>query len=256
MPMAETVSPFPHGSRGAVSLTFDDGSGSQRDLAVPLLDDRGMRGTFYIHPRDGASGQADWRDRLTPWKPVAEQGHEIGNHSLTHTCSRAMLMDGSCSRFLEDLTLADIEQDVLEAERRLESVFGASRRSFAYPCYEDFVGGGAARQSYVPVIAKHFIAGRSRNDLPNSPAMCDLHCLSSYPCERMSGAEMVGLAQRAASQGKWVILTIHGIDEGHLPVCLYDFRELCDFLAETSDIWTAPVATVAESITKWRAATI
>ena len=252
--MAESIAPFPPGYQGAVSLSFDDGLQSQCDVAVPLMEDRGLRATFYVSPRDKTPGRGDWREFLAPWQQVAERGHEIGNHSLTHTCSRAMWLE-PCDRCLEDLAVADIEQDVVEAERRLEAVFGASRRSFAYPCYEDFVGVGTNRQSYVPVIAKHFIAGRSKSDYPNSPLTCDLHYLTSYPCERMSGAEMVGLAARAISLGRWVILTFHGIDEGHLPVWYKDLREVCDFLTENRDIWTAPVVTVAQNIIKWRNAT-
>jgi peptidoglycan/xylan/chitin deacetylase (PgdA/CDA1 family) len=26
----------------------------------------------------------DWRERWAAWKKVTEQGHELGNHSLTH----------------------------------------------------------------------------------------------------------------------------------------------------------------------------
>ncbi|MDT7892902.1 MAG: polysaccharide deacetylase family protein, partial [Armatimonadota bacterium] len=43
--------PFPKGCRAAVSLTFDDGLKSQLEVAVPLLNDRGLRATFYLNPR-------------------------------------------------------------------------------------------------------------------------------------------------------------------------------------------------------------
>ena len=46
------------------------------------------------------------------------------------------------------MTLEDIERDVLEAERRLRSSIPEQTvRSFGYPCYQDFVGVGANRQS-------------------------------------------------------------------------------------------------------------
>ena len=71
----------------------------------------------------------------------------------------------------------------------------------------------------------------------------------------MSGAELVGLAERAAALGRWSILTFHGIHEGHLPVADVDLRELCGFLARhRARIWTAPVATVAQAISQWRRA--
>lgn len=76
--------PFPKGCRAAVSLTFDDGLKSQLEVAVPLLNDRGLRATFYLNPRGTTPESDDWRERWAAWKKVAEQGHELGNHSLTH----------------------------------------------------------------------------------------------------------------------------------------------------------------------------
>ena len=81
----------------------------------------------------------------------------------------------------------------------------------------------------------------------------DLHDLWSWPAERMSGAELVGLAERAAAEGRWAVFTFHGIDEGHLPVAAVDLVELCGFLARHRDrLWTAPVAVVAQHVIEWR----
>jgi peptidoglycan/xylan/chitin deacetylase (PgdA/CDA1 family) len=83
--MGERVmAPFPPGRRAAISLTFDDGLRSQREIAVPLLNDRGLRATFYLNPRGTTPESDDWQERWAAWKEVAEQGHELGNHSLTH----------------------------------------------------------------------------------------------------------------------------------------------------------------------------
>ena len=157
-------------------------------------------------------------------------------------------------RGLEALTLEDIERDVLEAERRLRAALPEhSERTFGYPCYQAHVGAGPTRRSYVPVIARHFVAARGKGEVANHPLTCDLHYLWSWPVERMWGAELVGLAERAAGQGRWAILTFHGIHEGHLPAADVDLRELCAFLARSRDrLWTAPVATVARRIAAWR----
>ncbi len=55
------ISPFPDDWCGAVSLTFDDGLCSQLERAVPLLNDHGLRGTFYLTPRGD-----DWETHLSP----------------------------------------------------------------------------------------------------------------------------------------------------------------------------------------------
>lgn len=43
--------PWANDCKGAVSLTFDDGSQSQLDIAIPILNEFGLLGTFYINPR-------------------------------------------------------------------------------------------------------------------------------------------------------------------------------------------------------------
>src|SRR5438067_2422069 len=74
---------WPDNCRGAISLTFDDGSETQLRRAFPILTERGLLGTFYLVPRGD-----DYAQRLAPWGAVHEAGHEIGNHSLGHTCTR------------------------------------------------------------------------------------------------------------------------------------------------------------------------
>ncbi len=244
---AAAGAPWPGGCCGAVSLTFDDGLASQWRLAVPLLEAHGLRGTFYLNP----SG-TQWAERLAPWREVAAHGHELGNHTCGHPCARGF-QSSPGARGLEDMTLEELSADIDLAEQRLAALSGTGGRSFAYPCYQDHVGEGVGRRSYVPLIAQRFVAGRGRGEVANHPATADLHALWSFPVERCSGAALVGLAERAARQGRWAILTFHGVDEGHLPVAQVDLRELCEHLrARQSDIWTAPVAEVAAAIAAWR----
>ena len=239
---------WPDGRAGAVSLTFDDGHPSQLDAAIPIMNSLSMAGTFYVNP------PADYVEWLKPWREARRQGHEIGNHTVQHICSRnfGFRADGTG---LETVTLETIEADILDAQARLrEGIPEQSECTFCYPCAQTFVGEGASRQSYVPVAARHFIAARGIGEWANHPALCDLLCLSSYDCRRMSGAEMFGLAEQAAAQGRWAIMTFHGVGSGHLSVGASDFRELCEALNRHRDrIWTAPVIEVAKHIRQWRA---
>ncbi|MGH2390091.1 MAG: polysaccharide deacetylase family protein [Chloroflexota bacterium] len=250
--VAAAGGPWPEQCLGAVSLTFDDGLWSQRETAIPLLDEYRLNGTFYLNPTAGED-DAERRERLAPWNVAARHGHEIGNHSLTHPCSENFAFKAG-ARGLEHMTPTEIEADVLEAERRLRAAIPEQgERSFAYPCYQTYVGSGISRQSYVPVIARHFAAGRALGETANDPARCDLHCLWSHPVERQTGAAMVGLAERAAAEGRWTVLTFHGIHEGHLSVAEGDLRELCAFLDRHRDrIWTAPLVDVARRVRTWR----
>lgn len=241
---------WPDEYEGAVSLTFDDGLPSQLRIAIPMMNDLRLRGTFYLSPKED-----DWRSRLAVWTPVHEAGHEIGNHSLSHTCSRGFVDDPK-AHGLEALTLQDIEADVIEAERRLSELFPRPHgRSFCYPCWQSDVGEGLTRQSYVPVIAQHFIAARGLGEVPNHPLTCDLHYLWSWDVSRMTGAQLVGLAEQCASRGRWGVFVFHGIDAGHLPVATVDFAELTHHLnRHRNRIWTAPVAEIARWVRQLRAA--
>ena len=152
------------------------------------------------------------------------------------------------------MTLADIEADILEASRRLRELIPEQEVfTFCYPCYQDYVGESVHRQSYVPIVAKHFPAGRGKGEIANHPLTADLAYLSSFPVERMSGAELVGLAERATAQNRWAVLTFHGIHQGHLSVQDVDFRELVTHLARHRHrIWVAPVVEVAQRLIEWR----
>ncbi|MBX3014908.1 MAG: polysaccharide deacetylase family protein [Caldilineaceae bacterium] len=243
--MSTSLSPWPSACQGAVSLTFDDGLASQLNLAIPMLDKYNLQATFYVNPRD------NYQEQLIPWRAAAATGHEVGNHTISHPCSKnfAFISDNG-RRGLEEMSLADMEQEIVEAGRRISAVIPAQTAvSYGYTCYQPFVGRGANRQSYVPVVAKHCVAGRGRGERPNDPRYCDLWYLWSTPCERMTGAELVGLAEQAATQGRWTILTFHGINEGHLSVAAGDLEELCSYLAHNRErLWTAPVATIAQRV--------
>lgn len=249
--MASGKDVWPKGICGAVSLTFDDGDESQLKRAIPRMEERGLKGTFYLCPKGD-----DYLERLAPWREVAARGHEIGNHSLGHNC--ACNLSENPNRGLDVMTLADIEADVLEAERRLcELVPGTGPRSFCYPCYQTDVGHGLTRQSYVPVIAKHFVAARTGGEfgIPNHPLYADLHFLVSADCTRMSGPELVGLVERAARQGRWVLFTFHGIDSGRLGIPEYEFLDLLDHLAANKHrVWTGTVKEIAQYLWEVRRA--
>ena len=229
--------------RGAVSLTFDDGLESQLTKALPAMEQAGVKATFYLGVRGG-----NWATDKARWAEVAARGHEIGNHSLSHTCSRNLWG----SRGLEDMTVEEVERDIVSAQERLDEIAPHQEQwTFAYPCYDTFVGRGASRQSYVPVVAKRFLAGRGRGQygFANRPDAVDLACVWCTPTERMSGFEMIGLVEGLATRGLWIVLTFHEIDGSRLTVGSYDFGVLLEYLQRRSnEIWTAPLGEVAEKI--------
>src|SRR5207247_10661060 len=123
-----TASPWPDGCQGAVSLTFDDGMTSQLQVAIPMLNEHGLTGTFYLNPRG-----ENWEERLQPWREPARAGHEIGNHTMAHPCSRAF-RDSGAPAGLEALTLAELGADIVETQRALRAgIPDAEGGSFWHP---------------------------------------------------------------------------------------------------------------------------
>ena len=82
LPVLEECEKFkwPEGKHGAISITFDDARFSQIDTGLPILDEYNAKATFYV-------SIGSLKKRLDDWKKAAANGHEIGNHSLTHPCS-------------------------------------------------------------------------------------------------------------------------------------------------------------------------
>ena len=189
---------------------------------------------------------------MSPWAEVARRGHEIGNHSIAHTCSANFGGGGG----LEAMTLEQMEADILAAQGRLVELAPHQKDwSFAYPCYQAYVGRGKGRQSYVPVVAKHFLAGRGRGEygFANHPGAVDLAYVWGTDVQRMSGFEMIGLVEELTAQGRWVVLVMHEIDGARLTIGSYDFGILLGYLQRRSrDIWTAPLVEVARKVADYQ----
>jgi peptidoglycan/xylan/chitin deacetylase (PgdA/CDA1 family) len=237
--------PWPQGEQAAVTLRFDDGLDSHRDDVAPLLERFGLRATFYLCP---AGTQDEWLARARTWQSVLDAGHEIGNHSLSHPLPVALAGEMSATSY-EAMTLDDYRADALEAQRRLELAFGAGEWTYCYPCYQTWVGVGRERCSVVPFIAEHFLAACAGGEVSkpyNVPAHCDLHALMSVRGEFLSGDALVHKGEDARTLNRWVILTFHGVDEGHVPVGRDALVKLLTYLRDNrSSIWTAPLRDIA-----------
>lgn len=194
---------WPDGKRVAVSLTFDDARPSQLDAGIPILNGHGVRGTFYVSP-------GNLEPRLDEWRAAMAAGHEIGNHSLRHSCSGNFGWRNRAA--LEDYTLEEMEAELIEANAWLTERFGVAPVTFAYPCGQTFVGRGEERRSYVPAVARNFLAGRGfRDEYVNDPAFCDLAKLGGTEFDGTQFDSLVEVTERAASRGAWVIFVGHDV---------------------------------------------
>jgi peptidoglycan/xylan/chitin deacetylase (PgdA/CDA1 family) len=187
------------------------------------------------------------------WKKIVARGHEIGNHSDTHPCSGNF--PWSRNNALEEYTLARLEEDFARAGREIEKLVGVNPVTFAYPCGSKYVGRGEGTQSYVPLIAKRFLAGRGfRDEAANDPAYADFAQLLGVDSDGMTFEEMRDLVKRAEAHSGWLVFAGHEIGKPGNQTT--EIAQLERFLAWAKDpangVWVDTVETIARYVQKRR----
>lgn len=238
---------WPEGIKMAVSLSFDDARVSQADNGIPLFDKYGVRATFYVHTENRI------KERLDIWKKAASAGHEIGNHSLRHSCSGNFVW--SRPRALENYTIDQMAREIDSASNIIERLTGVRPETFCYPCGQKYIGRGESVKSYVPLIADRFYAGRGwRDEAPNDPVFCDLAQIYGMQCDGFNFDFIKRLLDRTRDIGGWLVLAGHEItksppEEGKLETSTLMLEELCRYATDPKNgIWIAPVRDIAKYI--------
>jgi peptidoglycan/xylan/chitin deacetylase (PgdA/CDA1 family) len=233
---------WPNGKKVAVSLSFDDGRPSQIDVGLPLLDKHGVKATFYVNAR--SLGR-----RLEGWKKAAASGHEIGNHTNSHPCT--VNLPFSRKNALEDYTIPMMEKELDGNNTEIVRLLGVKPVTFAFPCGQKFIGRGVDVQSYVPLIAKRFLAGRGfRDEGANDPVRCDLAQIMGMESDGLTFDQMKGLVATTAAERGWLVLAGHEIGSpGRQTTQAAALEEFLRYAAAPSNgVWLDTVAAVARYV--------
>jgi hypothetical protein len=240
---------WPKDVRCAVSLSFDDAKPSQVDRGLPLLDGFGTKATFYVLP-DAI------QDDLEVWRQAVANGHEMGNHTMSHPCSgnHIFMRDNA----LEEYSLDRIAQELDGAQQAIQTLLGVTPKTFAYTCGHTTVGRGTTKQSYIPLVAERFLIGRGWLEVRhNCPEYCDLAQVFCVPIDRLDFPEVKRLIDDAIDQGGWLILASHHV--GPRPewqVTLEDtLTQTCQYASEPQrGIWLDTVLAVGSYVRDQRLA--
>jgi len=225
------------GNQAALSFTFDDARATQLSHGVPLLNNYGIKSTFYVMPHNVEKNPQAWQQ-------VLSDGHEIGNHTLTHPCSGNFSY--SRSNPLENFSLAQMEDEVLGANSAIQNMLGVTPQTFAYPCGQTFVGRGKNLRSYVPFIAKNFVAGRATSGSGNVPGIFDVHRLHAVGIDRAEFANLKNHIDEAREKKLWLIFYGHEIgDEERRGISLQLLEEVCRYAISFEDLWIDTVESIA-----------
>lgn len=237
---------WPEGKRAAISLTFDDARVSQVDTGMPILDEYGVKATFYVSINS-------LEKRLPAWKKAVADGHEIGNHTMTHPCSGnfSFIKD----RALEDYTLDIMRNELEQANSIIEHLLGVKCVSFAYPCGQKYVGRGQNLKSYVPLVAELFSTGRGwMDEWANDPAFCDMAQLMAMELDGKDFEQVKQIMDRTLANGGWLVFCGHDIGEdGRQTTRTATIRALCEYARDPANgIWLDKVEAIADHIVRQR----
>ncbi len=242
----DTSFTWPEGVDGAISFTFDDARPSQADSGLAVLDKLDVQATFYA---------SIWSltQRIEIWRDAILNGHEIGNHTLTHPCSANF--DTSRPYRLEDMDLERMRYELEESNRQLDSLIGTKPQSFAYPCGQTFVGRGTQVQSYIPLVAKSFLSGRGwQDESANNPEVCDLSQLMGFPMDNKNFEDLKPILDKTMQESSWLILAGHDMGtKKELTTDLKTLEAVIDYVRSSGkNIWMAPVCEIAAYIRSQR----
>ncbi|WP_111643170.1 polysaccharide deacetylase family protein [Marinimicrobium alkaliphilum] len=218
---------WPNNVEAAVSLSYDDTLDSQLDNAIPALDRYGLKGSFYL-----IMDTPVLTERLDEWRAAAANGHELGNHTLFHPCSRSEpgrdWVDPDND--LDQRSVQQMRKEVEVASAFLYAIDGETERTFTPPCTDQ----QAADGNYVEAVQDLFIGIKS------FPASYPRANFATYLVpENITGEELITFVERAADEYALVNIIFHGIGGDHLSVSTDAHDQLLQYLSVTDDIyWT------------------
>jgi peptidoglycan/xylan/chitin deacetylase (PgdA/CDA1 family) len=250
--------------RARVTLTFDDGLDSHLDRVIPMLDERGLVGTFFTHV-----GSDNFAKRSRQWAEAARKGHELGNHTIFHPgiSTKSWVTPGLA---LEQYSLDRMQRELVVANQILSMVDGESHRSFAYPCGNCWLGtppvairvlrrmglentrlktfaerlGFSIRSGsldYSQIVRSMFVGARigSINPSQLSPMPADWYRVPAIVGDGARHDELWRAVSLAKELGAWVTFVFHDIGtRGQLSVDTDDFARFLDWVASDPNVKT------------------
>ncbi len=235
-----------HGKKCAVVLTYDDAINQQLDHAVPILDSLGLKATFYI-----TAFSASMQTRMNEWKQLANNGHELGNHTLYHPCIGGKGREWVKSEYdLNNYTVQRMIDEIRMTNVFLEALDGKKKRTFAFTCGDMKIGDS----SFIIPLKKDFIAARATRNEMHSIDKIDLYNTDCFVVNGESAGQMEQWVQQAMNTHSLLVILFHGVGGGNsLNVSVNAHRQFLSYLKEQEkDIWIAPMIEVAAYIKNYQ----
>jgi len=252
--------------KSAFSFSFDDGFKSQIDNAAPVLDKYGFKATFYVIAGSLVDqGQAlIWRyGTWEGFKRLADEGHEIGSHTMTHN-NLTKLDKGDI------YTQGTIDYELYKSKQLIEQKIGHKVITLGYPfnTYNSLVQQEAAR---------FYESSRAGGDVSNPPEIYNLDWQKLGALEEQFNTPRSNFyndfdelnnvkywTQNLINDNKWGIIFAHEvIPYSEIPAASQNTHDywypmatewldsLCNYLnteVQDNDVWVSTVANVTRYI--------
>ncbi|MFT4177633.1 MAG: polysaccharide deacetylase family protein [Luteolibacter sp.] len=191
---AARIAEFSGDRAGAISYTFDDNIRDQYTLAVPMMNEFGLKGTFFViagrtaeTPEEGEQKANDpnirkqWGGISWPeLKIMFDQGHEIASHTWSH-------------RNMAKISPEDAEAELSKAYEAIKTRIGQAPLTLAFPF-------NASSPEVKDMALKYHVNFRSYQVGASGKTTVD---------------SLKKWADNAASEKKWAVLMLHGIARGY-----------------------------------------
>jgi peptidoglycan/xylan/chitin deacetylase (PgdA/CDA1 family) len=206
-------------TRGAITLTFDDGYQHILDNIVPLLNQHKIPGVFAIPLDTDTVAQTEELSiaPLEKWLALQHTHHELAAHSVTH-------------RNLVQLSPLDLEKELKTPQQQLNAT------TLIYP-------GGAYNKETVTFAQQHYLAARTveygfEKLTPDKPFQLKTYNFSRH---NFSVTKANLLATYAWLTNSWLIETYHVISD--IPTGKTHEIPLAGFLKHLKFIQRLPIKT-------------
>jgi peptidoglycan/xylan/chitin deacetylase (PgdA/CDA1 family) len=217
------------GVQPMVSFTFDDIPDSAAEVAAPMLEEHGGRGTFYVAGGTLSRWSGNWNGAdADDIVSLHHGGHEIACHTFSH-------------RSTTELDAAAMAEEIELNRRYLEGLDASIRpENFAYPF-------GEASVSRKGQLAQTFRS--SRGILPGvNQGQIDLQFLRATPLvnEHLDADSVEHACDEAVGSGGWLIF--YGHDVAAQPSPYGCTPQLMRHALEAATRRKLPIVTVAEAL--------
>lgn len=234
---------WPGEIKAAVNLAYDDALASQLDNAIPVLNKYGLKGSFYLSLASDTVAT-----RMDEWRAVAKAGHELGNHSLFHQCSKAKPGRDWVKPYhdLDKLSVDHLVEQIELSNVILKALDGKAERTFTSPCIDTEIAG----KDYLQAVRHLFVAIKAEaGGITSDMSKVDPYRVSvDFPSD-VTGEQLINMVKEAGKKGTMVNFTFHGIGGDYLTVSNEAHDQLLKFLSENQDTyWTSTFVNIMKYV--------